>query len=1444
MQNSIFVGIGASAGGLKALEKLVKNLPKDSNNIYVIALHSDPNKKSSLVEILSRFSTLLVEKIDKNTDFLPNRVYVIPPGYNLGFKNANLILEPSLDASLPSSPSIDILFKSLSDYAKSRCVGIVLTGTGKDGSIGIENIKKNKGFTIAQNPNEAYSSGMPQNAINTGYVDRILDVKYIARYLSLPMLQNKKQLEEKTSPNILQSIKKILKEQENFNIDKYKDDTIMRRINKRILLAGSKSQEDYLEYIKNNNQEVHLLYQDILIGVTSFFRDKTSFKSLEKELTLYLKNKPKNYELRVWSIACSSGEEAYSLAILISQISKKLNKDFFVHIFATDIDDEALDIARSAFYPKSALENIDKNLLDKYFIEMHDGYKVVQSIREQIVFTHHNLLSEPPFIKQDIISCRNLLIYIKPETQQEIFTLFHYALKDHGVLFLGSSESTLLSVKYFLPLDIEHKIYKKERLENPPRLSSHYFSKHLEQSCKIKPVVADKVQIVDIEEKISKKIFDFFAPECLLIDRDYSIIYKKGKLPFLNHKDGFVTLNILDNISEELRYDLTLLISKTFDEGKTNSTKFIEFNSGKEVEFLRIIAQPFNDVSGNMLLLYFQKLNEKELEFNSENTILAKESLVIDSLVKQLQEIKKENRLLIDKINANKENMQLLNEELQSSNEELQSSNEELETSNEELQCSNEELQCSILNIKTLKKQLSLILNSTLDGLIGLDLDGRVTFVNDAATKMFGFARDELLGKVGHRFWHHTRADGTHFPIEECTQHYALKDGVSKRSEDLFWRKDGTSFEVEVSQNPIIENGLIQGSVLYFHDITERNNLKKMLQKEHQLADLFMSVEGTIVLVLDLKGDITMINKQGCKLLRVDCSSVIGKNFIDNFIPKEIHAEIKNVFNGVVNKKINAVSYYNNEIIDAKGNTHLIAWTNNFIKDIDGNITGIISSGFDITNEQKLLKKLAEEENLYRLTFEEADVGIAHASLDGKWIDTNTYLTNLLGYTKEEFKKLTIIEITHPDDIQNDKKMIQDLLSGKSSNYHIEKRYINKNGSIIWVNIAVVLLKNEFGKALYFLKIIRDITELKLLMYQLENEETKLKNIIEFIPTPVIIYDEDGQILIANKVFKESLGYIKNEITDIDFLVENIYKDEDKKAAKEFYARPFKTKKIEKCKQIFFNKSGEKRVGILNSIMLHNTYDDNKKVVVSAIVDITELQNKEEIMIAQSRQAAMGDMLAMIAHQWRQPLSVISMVSNNLHADMELGEKITVSMLHELIKTLDEQTQYLSHTIDDFREFFKPDKIKETMSSLSLFEKIVTLMKKSLENNNIILELPENKNISIETYPNQLIQVLINIISNAKDAIKQIDKKDGYIKIELEEKSDILLLSICNNGAEIDSSVKHKLGQPYVSTKSKNGTGLGVYMSNIIVTKHLGGKLYWESNRKKTCFYIELPKKY
>jgi len=1434
MQNYTYIGIGASAGGLKAFEKLISLLPKQNNYIYIIAQHLDPHKKSALVDIFSRFTSLNVHEINETTQFLPNNIYIIPAGYDLVYNNHNITLKKIDITSHKPTPSVDALFEALALYKGEESIGILLTGSGHDGTVGMQKIKEHNGITIAQEPEEAYCKSMPQSAIDVKSVDYTLTIEEIAHRLSTSI--------HPKSITPLETIEKLLQKQEYFDTKKYKSETILRRINKRMLLVHVKTLEEYLEYIESNDDELHLLYQNILIGVTRFFRDKEAFKALEVEVYNYLKDKPDNYELKVWSIACSTGEEAYSIAILIDQVSKRLGRSFYIKIFASDIDEKALHKARSAIYSEELIVDIEPDILSNYFTKVDSGYKVSEEIRKNIVFTKHNILSDPPFINQDIISCRNLLIYIKPEAQQELFTLLHYILKDDGVLFLGSSESTLISIKYFNTLSSEYKIYKKEKLKSPPKISSHYFSKHLEEKSNILTEEIRNKNDINIEDNISKVIFDFFTPNCIVIDKEFSIIYKKGELPFVQMPDGFITLNILDHLHEQLQYSARQTISLAFKTQRVQTTKFIEVYLGKEKTFVRIIANPYTKThTTTMLLLYFQELHADDLQFDISDLELPDEAFVIEGLTSQIKQIQEDNNLLSDKLNIYKEKMQLLNEELQSSNEELQSSNEELETSNEELQSSNEELHASIVNEQKLQEKFSSILNASQNGIIGLDIHGNHTFVNNATVKILGYSKDELIANNAHKLWHHTKADGTHYPVEECQLHNYYMHERSIRTEELFWKKDGTSIDVEVLQNPLFEDGQVVGAVLSFHDITEKKRLKKELKHEHQLANLYVNTMGTLVMTLDVDGNITMVNREGANLLKTTQEDLIGKNWFDNFIPKEQQNEIKEVFASIVSGEHLLVSHYKNYIIDTQGNRYLLSWTNHYTKDADGNITGIISSAIDITQEEALAQKLFEQEHLYKLTFEQANIGIAHTSLDGHWIDTNEYISELLGYTKEELLELSVSDVTHTEDRDIDKRMISQILTKKNNYYHTEKRYIHKNGSTVWVNLSVVVLRDDLGNPLYFLKIIRDISQMKLLMYQIEEQNEKFEKIIEFTPIPIMLYNEDGEILLTNKTFNNTLGYTKNELSNINELIEILFKHESKKnlkKIKQYYENPVLLRDHE---QVITTKSGEKRVGILNAVLLNKSEIDVKKMYLVAIVDITDLQKKDELMIAQSRQAAMGDMLAMIAHQWRQPLSVISMLANNVKVKVDLEEEITKENIDHLVASLNKQTQYLSQTIDDFRDFFKPDKVKELVEVNTVVDKVTSLMLKTLQNNNIELILPKDNKIKVSVFMNQLIQVILNLINNAKDAIKSKNIRDGRIEFSIKQEKKNITLSICDNGGGIDASIKEKIGQPYVSTKSKNGTGLGLYMSIMIVTNYLDGKIKWDSNEEGSCFHIILP---
>ena len=1437
MQNYTYVGIGASAGGLKAFEELISLLPHNSNYVYIIAQHLDPHKKSALVEILSRCTSLKVLTINETTSYFPNHIYIIPAGYDLSYKNARITLCKTETQTHKPTPSIDSLFETLALYKKEKSIAILLTGSGHDGMLGMQEIKKNGGITIAQEPQEAYYKSMPQSAIDSGSVDYILPLKEIAKKLSIFIKT------QAITP--LENIEQLLQRKEHFDTKKYKSETILRRINKRMLLVHVNTLEEYLEYIIVNEDELHLLYQNILIGVTQFFRDKEAFSVLESEVYNYLKDKPENYELKVWSIACSTGEEAYSIAIVIAEVSKKLKRNFRIKIFASDIDEKALYKARSAIYSQESITEIEPDILQTYFTKIDNGYKLSEEIRKYIVFTKHNILSDPPFINQDIISCRNLLIYIKPEAQQELFTLLHYTLKDDGILFLGSSESTLISIKYFTTLSSESKIYKKEKLKNPPKISSHYFSKHLEERNDFSIEGSTHKNDINIEENISTIISDFFAPNCIVIDKEFSIVYKKGALPFVKMPDGFMTLNVLDHLHKELKYSARHAINLAFSSQSVQSTKFIELDLGEEKTFVRMIANPYTKTStASMLLLYFQELHADDLQFDTSDLELPDESFVIESLSTQVKQTQENNNLLSEELDSYKEKMQLLTEELQSSNEELQSSNEELETSNEELQSSNEELHVSIVNEQKLQEKFSSILNSSQNGIIGLDIDGNHTFVNQATLKILGFSEDELIGKSAHKLWHHTKADGSHFPLEECQLHSHYMNKRSIRTEEVFWKKDGTAIDVEVLQNPLFEDGEVVGAVLSFHDITEKKRLEKEIEHEHRLANLYANTSGTLLLTLDRDGNITMVNREGANFLKTRQKDLIGKNWIENFIPKEQREEMQTVFASIISGDQLLVSHYKNYIIDTKGTQHLLSWTNHYIKDEGGTITGVISSGIDITQEEALSKQLFEQENLYKLTFEQANIGIAHTTLEGQWIDTNEYLSELLGYTKEEFLELSVADITHKEDRDVDKQMIAQLMNKKNNYYQTEKRYIHKNGSIIWVALSVVLLRDDLGEALYLLKIIRDISQMKLLMYQLEKQNEKFEKIIEFTPIPIMLYNEDGEILLTNKIFESTLGYSKNELATIDNLVKVLFKNENEeniKKIKNYYANPLLTNDVE---QVIVTKSGEKRVGILNAVLLNKAEIDVKAMYLIAIVDITDLQKKDELMIAQSRQAAMGDMLAMIAHQWRQPLSVISLLSNNVKIKLDLEEEISKDNIEHLISSLNKQTQYLSQTIDDFRDFFKPDKVKEDVSMDTVITKVTNLMGKTLQNNNIELVLPQNSDMKVAIYMNQLIQVIINLINNAKDAIKIKNISDGRIELSLKEEKKDITLSICDNGGGIDASVKEKIGQPYVSTKSKNGTGLGLYMSIMIVTNYLDGQIKWDSDEKGSCFYITLPLPY
>ena len=886
---------------------------------------------------------------------------------------------------------------------------------------------------------------------------------------------------------------------------------------------------------------------------------------------------------------------------------------------------------------------------------------------------------------------------------------------------------------------------------------------------------------------------------------------------------------------------MRIVINRVLVSNMKEESKFIQMESSQDEKFVKIIAQPFYVPSQkSMILISFKEIELEEFLLNGAILPSLSENTIISTLSSQVVEARNEIQNISDELLFSKQNMSMINAELQDSNEKLQSTVEELETSSEELQSSNEELLASLSSNRELQNKLSLILESSIDGIVGLDTHSRHIFVNDKAAKMLGYSAEYLIGKSSHSTWHHTKQDGSYYPEDECPIVRTLLSGESARGEELFWRKDGSSFAVEFVRSPIVEDGKITGAVISFHDISEKKALEAQVKNEHEQMLLYLEVSGLIIVILDKNANIVSVNRAGCELLGLGRDEIVGLNWFDNFIDKQISSQVKQVFNDMINEKIGSISHYINKIVDANKTEHLVSWNNAMYRDENGTIIGIIAIGNDVTQEDSLTEELKISNLRYEQTFKTAQIGIAHVGLEGSCIDVNDYLCKMVGYTKDELLKITFQDITHADDLYKDLAYVSKLLENKLDSYHIQKRYITKGGDIIWVNLSVVLLRDSSDKPLYFISIIQDISQIKLLMLELELKKNELENVIRFAPNPIMLYNEDGEILLMNKAFEEITGYTLKEIATIEDWSKRAMGGGDGLNLLDIEELFKNTIRLDKGARTIFTKDAKEVTWLFSLAPLGDVYGGKRAIIFSAM-DITEVQRKEELMLAQSRQAAMGDMIGMIAHQWRQPLSVISMVANNLRVNLELNEEISLSEVYKLTDILNEQTQYLSHTIDDFRTFFKPERAKEKVVLCKIYEKLYSMTQKILENNLTTLEFTNKCDIEFYTYPNELMQVMLNLVNNSKDAIKDRNIKDAKIQIGTHLRENLLTITLCDNAGGIDKLVIDKLGEPYITTKSVNGTGLGIYMSLIIIEKHFGGSMSWKNINNGSCFTIEIP---
>lgn len=691
------IGIGASAGGLEAIEALLTRIPPDTGKAFIVIQHLSPDFKSFMPEILSRKTEMKIPQIKDGIQVKPNHIYLIPPKKNLTLDGNSITLCDIERSKVPNKP-IDLFFQSLAQELGPKATAIVLSGTGSDGSIGIQAVKKTGGKIYVESPDSARFDGMPSSAIATRCVDFVGTPEDIAVKLGGSLKPSRlEKAEQAALPDIEDSdrymLLHLIQEHYGVNFGQYKIATVNRRIDRRLQELKLPSLQRYLEYIKANPKEIALLYYEMLIGVTQFFRDKEAFQYLEKEVIPKIVTEARD-EIRIWVPGCASGEEAYSLAILIQEEKQKQASHVAYKIFATDIDDVILSQAAAGIYPKEIEEDIPEERLKNYFKVYRQSYKISSEIRKSVVFARHNVLVDPPFTKLDLVSCRNLLIYLGEDAQSSVRSSFCLALRDSGFLFLGPSEAIGKFERIFEPLNKKWKIFRKFSSQKIPR-DFHY------QVMKQGSAFAyNRVAGLSSQERqkglnintAMHALLQAYVPPSILVTEDLSLLHVFGDMGMhLHFKPGQTNLNLSNMLDERLLSAVSITIQRVKKQHRPVNYSNIAITYDTETSLFDLIVRPVFLEKKSRSLFYLVAINKSKAEEIEANPHVSDQTEKRDKQANRNYS-KEEADLLRGELRRTKEDLQSTIEELETTNEELQSTNEEMLAANEELQSTNEEL--------------------------------------------------------------------------------------------------------------------------------------------------------------------------------------------------------------------------------------------------------------------------------------------------------------------------------------------------------------------------------------------------------------------------------------------------------------------------------------------------------------------------------------------------------------------------------------------------------------------------------------------------------------------------------------------------------------------------------------------------------------------------------
>ena len=882
------VGLGASAGGLEAFEQFFRSVPADLGAAFVLVSHLDPSHESILTEILQRSTALPVVEVQDQLVVKANHIYVIPPNRDM------TIFHGALQLSVPEAPRgqrmpIDAFFRSLAEDQGERAMGVVLSGTGSDGTLGLRAILGGGGVTFVQDPGTAKYDGMPSSAIRSGFATHVLPVEKMPEAMRAAWRAPSTRRSTPFAPSAAQGLTQVLatlRTRTGHDFAQYKKSTVLRRIERRMLQHDIQEMGVYARYLKEHPAEVQLLFKELLINVTSFFRDREAFETLRKEvLAPLVAGKPEGWVFRAWIAGCATGEEAYSIAILLRELMDEGHLDFKVQIYATDLDDDAIATARAGTFPQSIVQDVTPERLRRFFVKEEAAYRVKKEIREMVVFAIQDVIKDPPFTRLDLLSCRNLMIYLEPELQDRLISTFHYALRPGGVLFLSPSESTGHDVDLFRPIDRKWKLFRVVPSMTPSRPTPAGLPAGIELAGPAgDDGAAKKARTASLGELASRALVASFAPPAVVTDLAGNILFVHGDTgKYLRPAPGHATLNVIDLARPGIQAELRVAFHGAGSGGAPPLAREATTKVGGKIETVLLSVKPIEPVDGGarLLLVSFQERPPAPPSRASPGKAAgrSKNPHRTSELERALAYSKELLRTTVEEQQASTEEQKSMNEELQSTNEELQSTNEELETSKEELQSVNEELvtvnaelQAKIEQLAGMQNDMRNLLDSVNVGTVFLDTQLAIRRFTREATKVFRLVPTDLGRPL--------------LDIKTDLEGVDLIFAAQGVLDSLLpWEREvrsggGSAYLVRIQPYRTLEN-VIDGVVMTFADITARATAEVAVQEARVLAESIVDTVREPLVVLDGRMVITSASRSFYRYFQVSPEETLGHRIFE-----------------------------------------------------------------------------------------------------------------------------------------------------------------------------------------------------------------------------------------------------------------------------------------------------------------------------------------------------------------------------------------------------------------------------------------------------------------------------------------------------------------------------------------------------------------------------------